>query len=141
MALAQIARILEFGVTIVDPFLSLAEAPQSNRILHRLDFTLLSRNEHRFFVIASRGQFDQEGLEQALASDARYVGLIAGKSRREELMHILKASGLQEQSLARLRAPAGLNIGAETPEEIALSIMAEIVLERNSAKDHAASRK
>lgn len=136
MALARFARILEFSVTIVDPFLSLAEAPQANRILHRLDFTLLPRNEHHFFVVASRGQFDQEGLEQALATDARYVGLIAGKSRREELMHILKANGLQDERLARLRAPAGLNIGAETSEEIALSIMAEIVAERKKARDH-----
>lgn len=134
MALARIARILEFTVTVVDPFLALAEAPEANRILHRLDFNLLPPNDDRYFVIASRGQFDEEALEQALVTNAGYVGLMAGKGRREELIRILKTKGLREESLTRLRAPAGLEIGAETPQEIALSIMAEIVSERKRPK-------
>lgn len=130
MALARIARILEFTVTVVDPFLALAEAPEANRILHRLDFNLLPLNDDRYFVIASRGQFDEEALEKALVTNAGYVGLMAGKGRREELIRIMKTKELREESLTRLRAPAGLEIGAETPQEIALSIMAEIVAER-----------
>lgn len=134
VALARLATALNFSTTIVDPFLRLVELPQANRILHRLDFSLLPRNEDRSFVIASRGQFDEEALEQALATDAKYIGLMASRSRREELMRMLKTKEIPEERLAHLRAPAGLEIGAETAEEIALSIMAEVVAERKKTR-------
>ena len=134
VALARLAKVLHFNTTIVDPFLNLAEIPEVSRILHRLDFSLLPRGEDRSFVIASRGQFDEEALEQALATDAKYIGLMASRSRREELMRMLKTKGIPEERLACLHAPAGLEIGAETAEEIALSIMAEIVAERKKAR-------
>lgn len=134
VALVRLATVLNFNTTIVDPFLTLAEVPQANRILHRLDFDLLPRSEDRTFVIASRGQFDEEALEQALATDAKYIGLLASRSRREELLRILKIKGIQQERLAHLHAPAGLEIGAETAEEIALSILAEIVAQRKKTR-------
>lgn len=130
MALVQFARVLGFRSTLVDPFLTLAEIPEADRIVRRLDFGLLQENETRYIVIASRGQFDEEALEQALGRSPRYIALVASKSRQEELIGILKKKGLGEGMLNCLRSPAGLEIGAETPEEIALSIMAEIVKER-----------
>jgi xanthine/CO dehydrogenase XdhC/CoxF family maturation factor len=134
VALVRLAIALNFTTTMVDPFLTLADLPQTSRILHRLDFSLLPRSEDRSFVVASRGQFDEEALEQALATDASYIGLMASRSRREELIQILRTKGLPEERLACLRAPAGLEIGAETAEEIALSIMAEIVAERKKTR-------
>lgn len=135
VALAQFARILGFTITLADPFLTLSEMPAVDRILHRLDFSLLGEESEKFIVAASRGQFDEEALEQAFDCDALYIALIAGKARREELLGILKKRGFGEGTLNRLHAPAGLNIGAEAPEEIALSIMAEIISER---KNHGA---
>lgn len=126
-ALVRFARMLGFATTLVDPFLALAEMPEANRVLHSLNFCLLPENKARYIVIASRGQFDEEALEQALGSSPRYIALIASKSRREELLGVLRQKGLSRLSLDRLRAPAGLEIGAETPAEIALSIMAEVV--------------
>ena len=138
-ALLRFARILGFRTTLIDPFLTLAEMPEADRILRRLDFCRLPENKDRYIVIASRGQFDEEALEEAFGSDARYVALIAGKTRREELIGVLKKRGFGEGMLNRLRAPAGLEIGAETPEEIALSIMAEIVAERRKLPGRSAS--
>ena len=132
-ALVRFARVLGFTITLVDPFLTLAEQPEADRILHRLDFCLLPENDHRYIVVASRGQFDEEALEQALVYDHRYITLVAGKARREELIQILMKRGFGEAALDRLRAPAGLEIGAETPEEIALSIMAEVVAVRHNS--------
>jgi len=132
-ALVRFAGMLGFNTTLVDPFVTLAEMPEANRVLHCLDFSLLQENENRYIVVASRGQFDEEALEQALAYDHRYLTLVAGKARREELILILLKRGFGETALARLRTPAGLDIGAETPEEIALSIMAEIVKERRKS--------
>jgi molybdenum cofactor cytidylyltransferase len=126
-ALAQFGRLLNFSVTIVDPFLTLAEMPDADRILHVLDFSLLPQGGDRYVVAASRGLFDEEAIEQALRGDAAYVALLANKKRADEVTRSLRAKSIAEEKLSNVRAPAGLNIGAESAEEIALSIMAEIV--------------
>jgi molybdenum cofactor cytidylyltransferase len=130
LALLRLSRMLGFTATVVDPFLTLGYLTDAHRVLHCLDFSMLPQNPDRHIVVASRGQFDEEALEQAFSTKAPYIGLIANSARREELLRILKTRGIPQEMLDRLHAPAGLDIGAETPEEIALSIMAEIVSER-----------
>jgi xanthine/CO dehydrogenase XdhC/CoxF family maturation factor len=129
-ALAKFGRLLNFMVTMVDPLLPLAELPDADRILHVLDFSLLPQAEERYVVVATRGLFDEEAIEQALQIDVSYIALLANRKRAEEVTRSLKAKSYSPEKLASVRAPAGLDIGAESPEEIALSIMAEIVTER-----------
>jgi molybdenum cofactor cytidylyltransferase len=133
-ALAKLGALLNFAVTIVDPLLSLAEMPDADRVLHVLDFGLLPPAAERYVVVASRGLFDEEAVEQALNMKALYIALLADKKRAEEVMRGLRARSFSAEQLAGVRAPAGLNIGAENAEEIALSIMAEIVSERRKAR-------
>jgi molybdenum cofactor cytidylyltransferase len=128
-ALARLARIMEFFVTIVDPFLSLDEWPEADRVLRVMDFSLLGSAE-RYVVVASRGQFDEEAVEQALRANANYTALMANRRRAEEIFRSLEFRGLPAEKLAAIRAPAGIDIHAEAPAEIALSIMAEIVESR-----------
>jgi xanthine/CO dehydrogenase XdhC/CoxF family maturation factor len=127
LTLMKLASILRFTTTLVDPLLTLKEVPEADRILHRLDLSMVPAKGKLYIVVASRGQFDEEALEQALQSDAVYVGLVANKKRAQELGASLERKGVPAERLARMRASAGLDIGAESPEEIALSIMAEIV--------------
>jgi xanthine/CO dehydrogenase XdhC/CoxF family maturation factor len=126
-ALARFGQILNFIVTIVDPFLRLTEVPGADRILHALDFSLLPASSERYCVVASRGQFDEEALQQAVLACFSYIALVANKKRAQEVMKSLGAQSVPAEKLAAVRAPAGLPIEAESPEEIALSIMAEIV--------------
>jgi molybdenum cofactor cytidylyltransferase len=125
--LMRLGSLLRFTTTLVDPLLTLKEVPEADRVLHRLDLSVVPAKGKRYIVVASRGQFDEEALEQALQSDAVYVGLLANKKRARELASSLERKGVPGDRLARMRASAGLDIGAESPEEIALSIMAEIV--------------
>jgi molybdenum cofactor cytidylyltransferase len=127
IALAKIGKLLNFGVTIVDPLLKTAEAPEADRVLDSLDFSRLPAAFSRYVVVASRGKFDEEAVEQALHSNSTYVALVANKRRTQEIRRSLEARGEPSENLLRVQAPAGLDIGAVTPEEIALSIMAEIV--------------
>jgi xanthine dehydrogenase accessory factor len=127
ITLMKLGSLLRFTTTLVDPLLTRKEMPEADRVLHRLDLSMLRALGKRYIVVASRGQFDEEALEQALQSDAVYVGLVANKKRAQELVSSLARKGVPAESLARMRASAGLDIGAESPEEIALSIMAEIV--------------
>jgi xanthine dehydrogenase accessory factor len=130
-ALAKLGRICHFFVTVVDPLLKIADLPEADCILHALDFSRLPENPNRYVVIASRGQFDEEGAEQALRSNAAYIALVASKRRAQEILRSLELKGIPQETRAKLRAPAGIDIGAEGPEEIALSIMAEIVAEHH----------
>lgn len=129
-ALAKIGRLLNFTVTVVDPFLAISELPEADWILHALDFSRLPETAEKYVVVASRGRFDEEAMEQALETGAAYIALVSNRKRVQEILAGLKARGTSPEKLAQVRAPAGLNIGAESPEEIALSVMAEIVSER-----------
>lgn len=134
VALAKLAHVLDFTVTIVDPFVSIVERPDADRVLHALDFTLLEGNFDRHVVVASRGACDEEAIEQAIRANSVYVALVANRKRGEDVIRALRMRGITEEKLNNVRFPAGLQIGADTPEEIALSIMAEIVFERQKRK-------
>jgi len=131
-----LAKLLHFTVTVVDPLLRIFEVPEADRLLNSLDFSHLPPASARYVVVASRGKFDEEAVEQALHADSAYIALLANKKRALEIYRSLELRGEPAEKLAKVRAPAGLDIGAETPEEIALSIMAEIVSEsRNRGGD------
>jgi molybdenum cofactor cytidylyltransferase len=127
VALAKLARVLRFTVTVVDPLLEAGELPDADRVLRELDFSKLGANPDRHVVVASRGTCDEEAIEEALQSGSAYVALVANRKRGEEVLRGLQLKGIPPQKLSDVRVPAGLPIGAEQPEEIALSILAEIV--------------
>ena len=110
-ALGQIAPVLNFSVTHLDQ-----EALTQAQITPRT-----------YILVATHGQYDEDVLEHALRSPAAYVGMVASRKRAETCRNYLLASGLTEEQIAVLKAPAGLDIGAVTPEEIASSILAELV--------------
>jgi xanthine dehydrogenase accessory factor len=88
-------------------------------------------------VVATHGSADEEALERVLQSEAGYVSLIASRKRAAVVIETLKRRGVAPERLDRLKAPAGLDLGAITPEEIAVSILAEIVHSRRAAKPEA----
>jgi len=138
IALAKLGKLLRFSVTVVDPLLKISDRPEADRLLNLLDFSHLPPASGRYVVVASRGKFDEEAVEQALNANSTYIAVVANKKRAQEIRRRLELKGEPPEKLATVRAPAGLEIGAETPEEIALSIMAEIVSEsRNRGEKNA----
>ncbi|HKT50833.1 MAG TPA: NTP transferase domain-containing protein [Candidatus Angelobacter sp.] len=129
-ALGALARILKFSVAFVDPLLTLNEFPEADRVLHMLDFSRLPTGE-KFVVVASRGQCDEEALEQAMIGNASYVGLLANRNRAQELLNALRVRGIPNEKLQTVHSPAGLSLGASSAEEIALSILAEVVASKS----------
>lgn len=89
-------------------------------------------------VVATHGNADEEALERALSSGAGYVSLIASRKRAAVVIESLRRRGVAARDLGRVKAPAGLDLGAVTPEEIAVSILAEIVQIRRAAKPESA---
>jgi molybdenum cofactor cytidylyltransferase len=129
-ALAKLGKLLGFTVTIVDPLIKNSDLPEGTSVLSALDFSQLQNRTNLHVVIASRGRFDEEAIEQALKSKTEYIGLVANRKRGQELLRRLQNRGEHAERLATIHVPAGLDIGARTAEEIALSIMAEIVSQR-----------
>jgi len=86
-------------------------------------------------VVATHADSDEEALEQVLGSGAGYISVVASRRRAAMILERLKQRGVPPERLARLKAPAGLDIGAVTPEEIAVSILAEIIQHHRSEKD------
>lgn len=84
-------------------------------------------------VVATQGQGDLDALRDALASETNYVAFVGSKKKFSALSKKLSAAGVSEASLATVSAPAGLDIGAVTPEEIALSILAELISVRRTS--------
>src|SRR5262249_31327938 len=83
-----------------------------------------------FIVVSTQGEGDEEALEQAVSSaggDATYIAFVASKIKAEKALDYLRARGIAAEKLQQVRAPAGLDLGARTPEEVAVSILAEIV--------------
>lgn len=131
-ALVALAKDMRYAVTVTGENATPEQFPRADRVLefNAEQLTFISQT---YVVVASHGNYDEPALEAALKSDAPYVALVASTKRRDSVLAYLRQAGLPDERLARLKCPAGLDFGAVTPEEIALSILAEIVqLRRNS---------
>jgi xanthine dehydrogenase accessory factor len=139
-ALAALAKDLEYTVTAAGE-VSEERFPNADRRIETLDFTQIEFKPNMYVVVASHGNYDETALEAVLPSKAAYVALVASKKRAESVRTYLREAGLSEEHIARLKYPAGLDIGAATPAEIAVSILAEIVQLRRRGKPSATARR
>jgi xanthine dehydrogenase accessory factor len=129
-ALCALGRNAGFAVTVAALAEDLDAMADADEKLAGFDLSQSPRAATGFIVVATQGKRDREALEAALACGAPYVAFIGSRKKAADMKRQLKARGVDAERLAALRAPAGLDIGAVTPEEIALSVLTEIVRER-----------
>jgi xanthine dehydrogenase accessory factor len=129
VALADLGRRVGFSVTVCAPAADQTAFADADR---RIEGFALPVDEPgaRFVVISTQGRGDEAALRAALAIKSDYVAFVGSRRKAEALKASLAASGAGSEELARLKAPAGLDLGAITPDEIAVSILAEIVAVR-----------
>ncbi len=119
---------LGFEVIVDDTLADRARYPAAARLLtDDLDYSQLTPRASDYVVIATQHKGDHQSMQTALRSEVRYLGLIASRKRARLVLDYLRQCGIGEPELARVHAPAGLDLGAQTPEEIALSVLTEIV--------------
>ena len=98
-------------------------------------------SERTYVVVATMGNRDEEGLLSVLGSKPRYFGLVASNKKSQALFEYAREKGYTDEQIGRVKCPAGLELGAETMEEIALSVIAEIIqLRRTSTEQPVTSR-
>jgi xanthine dehydrogenase accessory factor len=139
-ALATLGAAAGWRVTVIDPVAEADAFPTVERVLTGTDLTGMDPGVTPYVVIATQGIWDEEAAASALRRDAAYVGLVASPTRANVVRTWLREeAGLADDRLAALRAPAGLDLGAETAEEVALSILAELVQVRRGRADFVAA--
>lgn len=135
-ALVALGAALGRHVVVADPGATREEFPAAATIVGSVSDA--RADDRCAIVIATRGEYDEDAVREALATQAGYIALVASRTRAGVLVEALAGAGVPRDTLARLRYPAGLDIGAKSEEEIALSILAEIVQLRPRASATAA---
>jgi xanthine dehydrogenase accessory factor len=139
-SLSALGRLLGFRVIAAGIDLDPARFPDADEVLEDLTELPSRLDPVTFGVVATMANYDAMAVEILARSPAPYVALVASRRRAGLLFEDLRAHGVPDAVLARVRSPAGLDIHARTPEEIALSIAAEIVRERRSSAAALSSR-
>ena len=129
LSLAAQARQLGYHVTLAAPAADLAAEPDAHVIVDGFAPRYLN-DARRFVVVSTQGKGDEAALKQALAIKAEYRAFVGSRRKMAALRDKLIASGVDTVAIGDVKAPAGLDLGAITPEEIAMSILAEITVER-----------
>ena len=136
--LAPMAKLLDFRVVVLDErpeFANAARFPDADEVIvgHPRDAAnLVHIDERTHVVIVTHGHVhDTDALRAVAPSDAAYVGLIGSKTKVKTVLGTLAEEGVPVEALARTRAPIGLDLGGQTPGEVSLSILAQIVAERH----------
>lgn len=132
--IAKIAKMVGFRIVVIDDrpeFANPERFPEADETLaHDFSavFPKLNINKSCYIVIVTRGHLsDEMVLEWAVSTDAKYIGMIGSKKKNKTLFSHLRSKGVPQELLEKVHAPIGIDIHAETPEEIAVAILGEII--------------
>ena len=135
--LTRLAKMLDYRVTVIDPreaFATRERIPDADDLLLEWPDEALAHlpvsSATAVAVLTHDDKFDVPALKAALNSPASYVGAIGSRGTRERRDRRLREAGVTDEQIGRIHGPIGINIGAQTPEEIALAILAQIVAVR-----------
>jgi len=142
LQIAKVAKSVGFKIVVIDDRPSFANqerfpmADETRVEDMETVFERLPVDDQSYIVAVTRGhQHDQPVIEQAIRTDARYIGMIGSKRKISRMWKKLIERGANRERLAQVHAPIGLEIGADTPEEIAVSIVAQLIQARRGRKD------
>lgn len=138
ISIIKMCNLLELPVTVIDDrmeFTNNVKAAGADRVMYESFETALDKIEGdsgTFFIIVTRGhRYDQVCLEKIINKDNAYIGMIGSRVRVRKVLDYLEEGGISREKLDKVYTPIGLSIGAETPAEIAVAIMAEIIEVKN----------
>src|SRR5262249_53974609 len=137
-AVADLAKRMGFSVTVCAPPLEQAAFDEVDRRIEGYALPVEEAGE-RYVVVSTQGRGDEAALLAAFAVDAEYLAFVGSHKKADALKAKLAEQGVSTERLAKLKAPAGLDLGAITPDEIAISILAEIVAVRRGKHSRVAT--
>lgn len=126
MALSRLAKAMDYAVTIAGRAVDKTGFGAIDQVIER-PLTPADIHPNTCVVVCTQGENDEDALEQALKSDAAYVAFVSSRRKANAIFHTLRDRGMTFDDIKRVKTPAGLNINAKLPEEVAISILAEII--------------
>jgi len=127
MALAKIARTMDYYVTAVMHQPDDSNFPTVNRLENMHNFGKSDMHKNSYAVVCTQGEGDTEALEKAISLKTPYLSFVSSRKKASKIFHELLEKGIPHSSFKHLQTPAGLDIGAKLPEEVAISILAQII--------------
>jgi xanthine dehydrogenase accessory factor len=137
-ALTVQARSLGWDVAVIDDGGAADEHPHPELVRTTLDLSGLGIGPSTAIVVATQGHYDDLALQAALHNDAGYIGVVAAEKRASALLELLRDQGVDDAQLARVHAPAGLDLGPVDNAEIAVAVLADLVARRVAGQLRAA---
>lgn len=141
VCVSRLAKMVGFKVTVIDSrkeFANQDRFPEADEIIAEDTEKALSHLDiapSTYIIVVTRGHLkDEEVLGSVVRSNAAYIGMIGSRKKNTAVFQHLEEQGILAQELKKVHAPIGMDIGAQTPEEIAVSIMAEIIQVRRGKK-------
>ena len=148
ITLCHMAKVLGFRVSVIDAraaFATRERFQEADELLVAWPDDALAKvplDAYSYVAVLTHDpKFDIPTLSRALRSDARYIGVMGSRGTHERRKRRLRELGFEEEALARIRAPIGLDLGAQSPEEVALAIMAEVTAIRHGRDGHSLKEK
>ncbi|MFZ9046816.1 MAG: XdhC family protein [Cyclobacteriaceae bacterium] len=135
-ALCEIGRTSGFSISVISDAADSDMFPSANEIIKLSEYTP-SVTPFDFAVVCTQGEQDVEGMEAAIKTGSRYIGFVASRKKASSVLLSLKRQGVPHEELVKVKTPAGFDLNAKTPEEVAISILAEIIREKRSKAESA----
>lgn len=136
-SLATLGPLLDYRVVLVAPGADPSELPEVDEFVPRLEDLPAHLLPPTFAIVASMGKYDEAALLPLARASVAFVGLVASRKRAQTVFAALREDGVTDAQMAAVHNPVGIDIAASTPEEIALSIMSEVVRARRTAPPRA----
>lgn len=134
--LCRLARAIHYRVTVLAPEADTPLELDARVIQESWDLSAIKATPHTFVVVATQGEGDEAALREVFKTDWSYMAFVASRKKAGVVLDALREDGLDESKIEAIRVPAGLDIKARLPEEIAVSILAEVIqVKRSLAPD------
>lgn len=133
--LVKFGKLAGYRVTAVASEARIDTFEKPDELITRYNLEQVQTGPASFIVVATQGEEDELAMEQALKKEHAYLGFVASQKKGSTLTEYLRNAGIADEVVAAVRTPAGLDINAKTPEEVAISILAEIISVKSNLPD------
>jgi len=138
-ALVKIARTAGFRITVVAADITPQTFEKVDELITQINLDQVKLFSSSSIVVCTQGEQDEETLEQVLQKNCSYIGFVASRKKKSGVFEYLLQQGMDQKKLDEVHSPAGIDIAAKRPEEVAISIIAEIIQVHNNKPQHAES--
>jgi xanthine dehydrogenase accessory factor len=129
-SLSKLASSIGYKITGVSKDSDLKTYPKVDELITDLDLTSVKTNSQTKIIICTQGDGDESILDQVLRKEASFIGFVSSKKKMQSLKYYLNQLGHSDESIKRIHAPVGIDISAKQPDEVAISILAEIIQDK-----------